>query len=316
MSLSLPPNADDRAEKSPNSSPARVAVVVTCFNSGATLVDTIASINSCGTAVELVVVDDGSTDEHTHQVLSDLQEAGVLIIRQRNLGQAAATAAGVAATRAPYVMRFDSDDLLEAGAVDDLADALDNAGDIAVAWGSFQTFGLTTFVVPGAPALDPWLLTYVNLLPGSGALIRRSALVSVGGWQLSDGFEDWDLWMSFAERGFVGISVPRIVFRYRRHHASRQAQAHHLTPGHYQSLLSRHPRLHQNRRQNLLRSDAPIALKFLVPLVEALPMTPRVTKINSCEFLARAIWGRAPGRALEMLWQGVALRGRAILRRK
>lgn len=295
----------------------RVAVVVTCFNSGNTLPETIASIDACGMPVELVVVDDGSGDKYTHEVLAELETEGVQVIRQHNLGQAAATNTGIAATVAPYVMRFDSDDLLEPGALGELADALDRAPAAAVVWGDYQTFGLTTFAVPGAVALDPWLVTYVNLIPGSGALFRRVVLDAVGGWRLGAGFEDWDLWMTLAERGYAGVYVPRTVFRYRRLRGyGRQSQASPATNRYYDGLISEHGGLVQRRRQNMRRSRAPTALKLLVPIVEALPFISRLSKINACELLARSLWSRTPRAALEILRQGLALRGRARLGRE
>ena len=80
---------------------------------------------------------------------------------------------GLAATSAPYVMRFDADDVLEPGALTALAAALDARPEAVAAWGDVQTFGLTTFRIPGLRALDPWLVTYVNCITGSGNLIRR-----------------------------------------------------------------------------------------------------------------------------------------------
>ena len=118
-------------------------------------------------------------------------------------------------------MRLDADDILEPGALAALATALSSAPDAAVAWGDVQTFGLTTFRVPTAPSLDPWLFTYTNCVPGTGCLTRRSAVVEAGGWQVRDGWEDWDLWLALAERGWKGVYVPRVTVRYRRDEGGR-----------------------------------------------------------------------------------------------
>src|SRR5579862_589065 len=170
---------------------ARVAIVVTCFNDGQTLIQTLASIRQQLEGNELVVVDDGSTDALTLKLLGKLESDGLSVIWQENQGQAAAAMRGVLATSAPLVMRFDSDDLLEPGALTALVQALEEHPDAAVAWGDFTTFGLTTFRVPTVPVLDPWLITYVNCVPGSGCLVRRSALDHVGGWRMRQGYEDW-----------------------------------------------------------------------------------------------------------------------------
>lgn len=295
---------------------ARVAIVVTCFDDGETLGEAIASIRAGAPGAELVIVDDGSTDAHTLQVLSQLEEGRERVIHQPNRGPAAAGMAGVAATSAPYVMRFDADDLLEAGAADALADALDNEPDAAAAWGDMQTFGVTDFRVPGVPALDPWLVTYTNCIPGAGVLFRREALVAVGGWQLRDGFEDWDLWMALAERGHRGIHIPRVTFHYRRDRGGRLMGATRDTARFYNELRLRHETLFATRRETCRESSAPLLLKFLVPLTEVIPALPRLTRINLCELLTRLLWEGGLFVVLPMVGQGVSLRLRRTLTRQ
>ena len=158
--------------------------------------------------VELVIVDDGSSDPATLRLLMELQEAGVSVIHQVNQGQAAAAMTGLRATSTPSVMRFDSDDTLVPGAVAALADALDSTDEAAASWVDVGTNGVTNVRIPSAPALDPWLVTYTNCLPAGGTLFRRTALSDSGGWQLPTGFEDWDLWMALAERGSFGVYAP------------------------------------------------------------------------------------------------------------
>src|SRR5205823_1296168 len=111
---------------------------------------------------ELVVIDDGSTDTATHKALARTEEAGVRVLRKPNAGPSSAWMAGLEATTAPYVMPFSSDDLLVPGTTAELADALDADPDAAAAWGDFTSFGATSALVPSAPALCPWYVTYVN----------------------------------------------------------------------------------------------------------------------------------------------------------
>jgi glycosyltransferase involved in cell wall biosynthesis len=297
--------------------PRRAAIVVTCFNDGATLDETIVSIGPELADVELVVVDDGSTDDDTLRLLSRLEQDGVRVIRQDNQGPSAAAMTGLGATSAPYVMRLDADDLLEPRAIAALVDALESKPEAAAAWGDFETFGLTTFRVPTAPALDAWLLTYVNCVPGAACLFRRTALVDVGGWQLREGHEDWDLWMSLAERGYPGAYVPRVVFHYRRDEGGRMAAS--VADGHrpYAELRRRHEALFAERKRNRRRSEAPLALKIAVSLVEALPGVPRLTKIHLCELFTHLFWNGGVRMTAPMAWQaiGLRLRRRRVSRR-
>jgi glycosyltransferase involved in cell wall biosynthesis len=230
----------------------RIAVVIPCYNDGATLRETLDSIDE-PEQLELVVVDDGSDDPQTLAVLAELESGGVRVVHQQNAGLAAARMAGVAATTAPYVTALDSDDLEAAGALTALADALDAQPEAAVAWGDVQNFGDDGTYRQLGRTLDPWLITYVNELPAD-AMVRRKALLQAGGWQLRGGYEDWDLWMALAERGARGIHVP-VLTGYYRVRATRMLAGAEQRHGAILALLKeRHPRLYAERGANQRRS--------------------------------------------------------------
>src|SRR5262249_25878366 len=130
------------AVSEPPSDSARVAVIIPCFDEGEPLRDAAASVLGESCVAERIVVDDGSTNELTLAILGELEQQGFRVIHQANKGPSPALMAGVAATSAPFVFRLDSDDLLEPGALDALAAALEAHPDAAAAWGDLQTFGL------------------------------------------------------------------------------------------------------------------------------------------------------------------------------
>jgi glycosyltransferase involved in cell wall biosynthesis len=305
----------DLSPAAPDGGP-MVAVIVPTFDDGDTLGETVASIQRERTQHELVVVDDGSTEPGSLAVLEGLERDGVTVIHQPNQGPSVATMTGLSATTAPYVMRMDADDLLEPGALAELLQALDDTPDAAVAWGDVQTFGLTTFQIPTAPTFDPWLLTYVNCIPGAGCLLRRSAVVEAGGLQLRDGYEDWDLWMALAERGWDGVYVRRIAFRYRRDERGRQAASVAGATDHYETLRLRHPALFASRAANRTKTRAPRALKTSVSVVEALPGVPRLARIQLCELFTHLLWNGGLGVTATMVRQTVAWRLAARRRAK
>jgi hypothetical protein len=204
-------------------------------------------------------------------------------------------------------MRFDADDLLEPGAADTLADALDEAPEALAAWGDVRTFGLTKVTIPAVPTLDPWLVTYTNAITGAVALFRRDDFLAAGGWQLRDGFEDWDLWMALAERGGRGIHVPRVIFRYRRDRGGRFMDASKEAERFYDELRRRHVTLFERRSENRRLSPAPPLLKLGVLLAESFPGLPRLTRIQLCELFTRLTYGGVRMVA-PMVWQGAVIR--------
>lgn len=248
-----------------------MAVVIPCFNDGSTLGEAVAATYD-QEPVELVVVDDGSTDPETLQVLEQLRSEGVHIVSQANGGLSAARMAGVSATSAPYVLPLDADDVLVAGSIAPLADTLDARPTAVLAWGDTEIWGDVQLRLRVGRRLDPWQIAHLNVLPTT-SMVRRDALLGVGGWQLRHGYEDWDLWMAFAERGWEGVYVEVVVQRYRRR-SGRMLEG--CIPRHeelYAELKRRHPLLFARRWDLWRGSGAPLTARALFPMVSALPLS-------------------------------------------
>ncbi len=249
----------------------RVAVVVPCFDDGETLREALASLDG-QEPHELVVVDDGSRDAGTLRVLAELERTGVRVVHQENAGLSAARMTGAAETTARFVLPLDADDAIAPGAIAALADGLDREPRAAMAWGDVEIWGEFDLPLRIGRRLDPWLVAHLNTLPVA-SLVRRTALLEVGGWHLRHGYEDWDLWMSFAEAGWGGVYVPAPALRYRRR-GGRMLDG--CVPRHDElvaELRSRHPRLYAARRRNWLRSRAPLRDRLAFPAIAALPVS-------------------------------------------
>ena len=247
-----------------------MAVVVACFNDGATLEEALATLDE-QEPCEVVVVNDGSTDTGTLETLARVSARGIVVIDQENTGLPGARMTGVSATSARYVYPLDADDGVAPGALADLADALDADPHAALAWGDQQLFGDVALVSPRARSLDPWAITHVNGLPVS-TMIRRTDLLDAGGWTIKGGYEDWDLWMGVAERGRRGIHVGRPTHLYRVHGARMLAETRSRHAEQFGLVRSRHPALFAARRRAWRRSTAPWRMRLLLPVVARLPV--------------------------------------------
>ena len=288
----------------------RIAFLVACHNDGSTIRETLDSLRA-EPETELVIVDDGSTNAATLKTLAALEDEGLRVLHQENAGPSVAWTHGLAQTTAPYVMPFSSDDLLVPGATAKLADALDANRRAAAAWGDLQSFGAASALVPSALALDPWLVTYVNTIPGI-AMFRRNLLLEAGGWQLRTGIEDWDLWMRLAAHGFESVHVPGAFFLYRRDAGGRfRGRVKRFEPF-YDELRKRNRALFDARAETRRRSPLPLALKISVALVDHLPFLSRLVKVQLCDALSLLFWRAGVRKTIPILLQGVLFRVRLL----
>jgi glycosyltransferase involved in cell wall biosynthesis len=244
--------------------PARVAVVIPCFNDGAFVGGAVASIRE-REPVECVVVDDGSTDPATREALAKLEADGVRVERRPNGGVGAARMTGVAATTAPYVFPLDADDEFEPGGLGLLADALDDAPEAAFAFGHLL-LGHEPPRTFRPPPWDPFTLLYANRWTAA-CLFRRSVLESVGGWTFADCYEDWDLYLTLAERGYGGVSVDGLVVHYRSRDDRMNRGCHERHAEVYRLLRERHPALFARRAELARETGAPRWRQLAYPLL-------------------------------------------------
>jgi GT2 family glycosyltransferase len=193
-----------------------VSVVIPLFNQGHFLLGAIESVRTAGYPhIEIVVVDDGSTDQQTIEIFDKL--TGVTKVRQANAGLSAARNAGIAAAAGRYVVPLDSDDLLSEGFLGPAVDALRRNPDLGYVAGYLRYFGLLDYThVPAGYV--PHLSLVVNTHVRATALFKREALVLIGGYDVElPAFEDWDVHVRLALAGYTSDILPLEGHRYRRH---------------------------------------------------------------------------------------------------
>ncbi len=246
---------------------ARVAVIVPFFNDGALATEAVASVTE-DEPVEIVVVDDASTDPETTRALDMLRARGVTVLQHEvNMGPSAARRSGLVATTAPFVFPLDSDDLLVSGALKRLADRLEAEPAAAASFGDTQEFGTRSRRNTKPVALDAFRVAYRNEYPVC-SLFRREALEAVGAWQ-DVGYEDWGLWMTLAERWETAVHAGPgfTAVRYRLHGPRLHGDAVTRHRRLYAELKRTHPRLFAEIGQHRRRSTMSWPRRLAYPLL-------------------------------------------------
>jgi glycosyltransferase involved in cell wall biosynthesis len=168
--------------------------------------------------VEVVVVDDGSTDA-TAAVAAAFDEVRVIPCRGRGIVDALNT--GIDACRAPLIARLDADDHYLPGGLRRLLSAAGEHPETALVVGTSMQVDPDGRVLGGmTPPLDERHLAFANAggndIEHSAVLMRAAAVRSLGGYrrgEVSDEAQDADLWERFVEAGLqvVGLTDAVVV---------------------------------------------------------------------------------------------------------
>ena len=250
----------------------RIAVIVPCYNDGALVREAVHSVTE-DEPVEIVVVDDTSTDAGTRTVLDELRAEGVRVLRhERNVGAASARATGLRETCAGFLFPLDADDLAVPGALAAMADRLEAEPDAAACFGDYAEFGDTEIVRAVPERLDPFRVAFTNEYPVS-AMFRRTVLEEVGAWDskgyTGSGYEDWNLWMTLAERNArcVHLGVGRLTYQRRLHGERKLAAGKRRHRELYGELRRTHPLLFEELGDHRRRTDLGPLRRRLYPVV-------------------------------------------------
>ena len=198
-----------------------VSVVVPSHNRARLLRRTLQSILAQHlTDLEVVVVDDGSTDD-TADITAEVDPRIVVIRNREPKGVSAARNRGIAAARGEWIAFCDDDDLWSP---DKLSRQMMAAKQAGAGWAYSGDVNIddNLRVLSGGPPWDPQ--DVVALLPrwnpiasgGSNVMVRSDVLAAVGGFDPSlRRTEDWDLWIRIARTGPPAcVREPLVAYRF------------------------------------------------------------------------------------------------------
>jgi glycosyltransferase involved in cell wall biosynthesis len=182
-----------------------------------------------GLRVEVVVVDDASTDGSCERLRAEIQ--GFCLIRlEKNAGQCVARNAGLESARGEYVKFLDSDDVLEGGALArEVQTARQEAADIVTSdWGvvaideAGSRIGGSARIFRG-PDMHPLPDSVLagRAVPTSAALYRRGYIDGLTWDPAVSKLADWDWFCGAALRYGKIVSIPGVSYWMRVHRGPR-----------------------------------------------------------------------------------------------
>jgi glycosyltransferase involved in cell wall biosynthesis len=195
----------------------KVSAVIPCYNDGKFLAEAVSSIkNQSYKDIELIIVNDGSTDEQTLQLLSQITDRGeATVLHQENARQPTARNHGIRVANGKWILTLDADDKLDASFVQKAAAVLESQQGIGVVCSYMKCFGSSTKKWrPLGGGVENFL--YRNQC-NTSALFRKECWETVGGYDehMIYGLEDWEYWLRIVAAGWEVAVIPEYLFHYR-----------------------------------------------------------------------------------------------------
>ncbi len=198
--------------------PLLASIIVPCFNNGRFVRQSVESaLSQTVQSLEVIVIDDGSTDPATKKAISDLEHlAKVRVVRQENRGIPGARNTGITLAAGEYVCCLDADNVLEPTYIEMVIAVLESNRSIGFSYSWVQLFGHDATVWRSRDFVIDEAL--IDSQIAVAAVFRRDDWIAVGGFRPDTrlGYEDREFWLCLAALGRRGRVLRTPLLNHRR----------------------------------------------------------------------------------------------------
>ena len=194
-----------------------VSIIMPVYNYGKTLDRALMSVFSqTYKNIEIIIIDDGSTDEFTLLKLKKLNLPNTKVIFQKNGGPSNARNNGIKASKGEYILPLDSDDLIHPIYVESCIKLIERDKKYSPIYCDTVHEGQ----MRGLEQRPEW--SKERLIEGpfivNCSMFSREAFDMVDGYDENlKGWEDYDMWLRMMQKGYVGKRIPQALFVYFHH---------------------------------------------------------------------------------------------------
>lgn len=209
-----------------NSKNGLVSVIIPCYNQGCFINDAVKSVlNSSYQNIEIIIVNDGSRDFLTNEVLKGFNDERIKVIHQANQGVCAARNNGIKEANGEFILPLDADDKIAPLYIEKAVKVLQQNPKIGIVYCDAQAFGVDN------KKLNLKKFSIKNILIENlifvSAIFRKEDFEKTEKFRnvMNAGCEDWDVWLSLIERGAQVYKIEEVLFFYRKYENTRTSSA-------------------------------------------------------------------------------------------
>ncbi len=193
-----------------------VSVIIPCYNDGHYLDDAVNSARrQTFKDIEIIIVNDGSTDEATIQKLKSFNDSLITVLHKENGHLSSARNHGIRQAKGEIIVTLDADDKFEKTFIEKGVEILRQNQDVGAVTCYLKSFGLKKYKwKPLGGDLKNFLYRQESC---ASAMFRKSCWESIGGYdeQMKKGFEDWEFWIRLTAKGWRVEVVKEFLLNYR-----------------------------------------------------------------------------------------------------
>lgn len=243
-----------------------VSIILTCYNQEKYLAEALDSVlNQTYPYWECIILNDGSTDgseEIANQYVS--KDKRFIYVYQKNQGVVAARNNAILQSKGKFILPLDGDDKIEPEYMKLAVDVLESHKDVILVYCDVMMFGEKSGIMKFNE------LNMRNILKNgccvSTSMYRRETYDIVGGYksEMSDGWEDWEFFISLLETGGEVFKLKKPLFYYRIQEKSRNNNINNSLEL-KAKIVSLHPSLYFEEYEKLLNGVN--SVKFLIKML-------------------------------------------------
>lgn len=195
-----------------------LSVIIPCYNHGEYILDALESIriadihNIC----EIIIINDGSNDQNTLEILNAINSENLKIIHQDNAGLANARNRGIKESNCDYLLMLDSDNRITPEFLDSFHLLINQNQVFDMLHGDAIYFGERDGIFKSGE-LNIFKIFRANYIDAC-SIIKKECIVELGQYDSAMpymGWEDWDLWVRMALNDKKTVYQEKIFFHYR-----------------------------------------------------------------------------------------------------
>lgn len=193
-----------------------VSVVIPCYNDGQYLTDSVGSIlEQTFQDYEILIVNDGSTDPATMQILNSFSHPKIKVLHKANGHLSSARNHGVKNASGEIIVTLDADDKYEKGFIKKGVELLEKNPNYGAVTCYLKSFGLKKYKwKPLGGDVTNFLYRQESC---ASAMFRKICWEKIGGYdeQMKSGYEDWEFWIRLTAAGWAVAVIDEYLLNYR-----------------------------------------------------------------------------------------------------